>query len=415
MNSHNSTATYYNRQRHNFFKKIDSSTMDHKLFFPDSAISTYGSKLDWDKSVLTDCPNYLWTLHSKKVMNCLSSMGNLVSTQGNLNFTQGNLNFKNSTTPQQNRLDIKIHQLYNMGTIIEFSDFTIGVDIIPGMKRYDCKWYIPSGFYHKLTQKLNLLCLSHMYDNNPAHPGRTWTHVDHCDIELMSQIIINNKINNISCPIIVPAAIREHLSKDIYNFIHNRPPRGNDFCYFNVTLDEILVSLLPSEHCQSTRFSPGHNINNTPSNNIKNNQEYQITTYKARHVYQTSFDDTPQNMYDIKTPNNKRILFLGDHDYTEPDYVPDTAGIDLLIAHYGGISPNYDDMNPNNPGDLQALIAGIKRFNPKRVLMSHVGEIGHSLGCGRESWALAYEDSIKAQKLTGKRVDLLFWGESLHL
>jgi hypothetical protein len=200
--------------------------------------------------------------------------------------------------------------------------------------------------------------------------------VDHFSIELIKKLLQARTI-----PVFIPAGLKEPLVRD--------------------------YPWLRQQHNMRNLIFTGHKESRIL-------RDYKITSYRGRHVYQDSSDYTPHNIYEIISPNGLKVIFLGDHDYTGPDDIPFTSDIDVLILHYGGVSPHFDDNNPVNSDDMGALLKGIERFNPGMVLLSHIGELGHAPGGGRESWARAYQHAQEASRITGCTVKVLFWGESVY-
>ena len=110
-------------------------------------------------------------------------------------------------------------------------------------------------------------------------------------------------------------------------------------------------------------------------------------------------------------PGGFRLYHGGDLDHTRA--APRSgAPIDLLALKAGGISPDYDDENPDDlGGDEDAFRLGVEAFDPAAVLCAHVGELGHPVGGGRERFATA----LSCARAVDRPCAVLFWGETMRL
>lgn len=135
-----------------------------------------------------------------------------------------------------------------------------------------------------------------------------------------------------------------------------------------------------------------------------------VHAFRSPHVYDP--DDTILHFtYEAEFPGGFRLYHGGDLDHTRA--APRTGErIDLLALKAGGVSPDYDDENPDDlGGDEDAFRLGVEAFDPALVLCAHVGELGHPVGGGRERFATAFS----CARSVDRPAAVLFWGETLTL
>lgn len=135
-----------------------------------------------------------------------------------------------------------------------------------------------------------------------------------------------------------------------------------------------------------------------------------VTAFRSPHVYDP--DGTILHFaYELAFPGGFRAYLAGDLDHTRA--APrGGAEIDLLALKAGGVSPDYDDQNPDDLGDDEdAFRLGVEAFDPGVVLCAHVGELGHPVGGGRERFATA----LACARAVACPAAVLFWGESLEI
>ncbi|MFC1746132.1 MBL fold metallo-hydrolase [Candidatus Riflebacteria bacterium] len=128
-----------------------------------------------------------------------------------------------------------------------------------------------------------------------------------------------------------------------------------------------------------------------------------IDTWKGLHVYQKTVE-LPLAVYEITFPCGYTLLHAGDHDYTRSLAERHADKIDLLIMKYGGISPKIKDE--------EAASIAIERFNPGRVVLCHLQELGHPPKGGR----LPFTDALRFKNSFSTPVmQVPFWGEFICL
>ncbi|MEW5693472.1 MAG: MBL fold metallo-hydrolase [Candidatus Hydrogenedentota bacterium] len=125
-----------------------------------------------------------------------------------------------------------------------------------------------------------------------------------------------------------------------------------------------------------------------------------IKYFTGKHVY-----DNGRNInlvsYFIHTDTGKTIYHTGDLDYTIG--LPVSGNIDVAIPKYGGISPFYED-------DYESLKIFLSKVSPRLLIPSHIGELSHYPGGGRESYKKCMDD-MNRLKVDNR---LLLWGETYH-
>ena len=260
---------------------------------------------------------------------------------------------------------IAVWQLYNMGYIFKTPEVTFGIDVVSGPISHDWRWPIPEDIVTRLTDCIDLLLVTHNIDNYRTHPWVTWYHTDHCDRTIVDGMLRSGK------PVFIPTGHEP--------FSANNP------------------QLTFAGHHQSHDVLGLH-----------------VTSYGGRHAYQDNPFDTPHVLYEVITPSDDKVFFTGDFDYTSGETYPYKHDIDILILHSGGVSPLYDDQNPNDLGDDDdAFFLGMQRFRSRFVVAGHLGELTHPPGGGRESYLMACDIFRQLLGNADTRVVVMFWGEKI--
>jgi hypothetical protein len=260
-----------------------------------------------------------------------------------------------------------ITQLYNMGYAIKTRHGTIGFDVTRGPMHHLWKWEIRNDLVEGLADVIDVLCVTHWADDYHAHRPNIWFHTDHFDHGLAKRMLEKGK------KVMVPDGLQRHLGDDP-RYIYAKHDKYHEFPGFTI-------------------FSHG-----------------------GRHCYQDNPFDTPLLIYKATFCDGKSLLFLGDYDYTLTEDHPLLEGLEIMILHAGGISPEYDETNPCDCGDDDdAMMLGIKRYSPRLVIPGHIMELTHPAGGGRESYGTAMKVAERMRDLgTNTRFLMMFWGESCH-
>ena len=257
---------------------------------------------------------------------------------------------------------VVIWQLYNMGCIVKTPSLTIGFDVVRGPRKYNWEWKIPDEVPSGLARCMDALFVTHYVDHYHGHIS-TWWHTDHCDTGIVSLMKEAGK------QVVIPSGNEEHFEKNA-NIVFAGD--NHSFSLFGM----------------------------------------EINSYGGTHVYQDNPSETPLRVYKIVTGEGKKIFFTGDFDYIAESSVPNQTDLDLLFLRCGGVSPLYDDQNPYDFGDDEdAFYLGIQKFNTRFVIASHLGEMTHPPGGGRESYVNAFKIFTEfAGEINIERL-IMFWGE----
>ena len=244
-------------------------------------------------------------------------------------------------------------QFYNMGYVVKTPSATIGFDVVRGLRSYHWVWDVPDWIVPRVADSLDALFVTHY-------------HRDHCDQEIIERMLAAGK------PVFVPEGCR------VRTRYRDRLTRARHHASFDI----------PAMH---------------------------VTSYRGRHIYRESPFDLPLTAYEVITAEGKKIFFTGDLDYTSGETYPFKEDIDLLMLHCGGISPLYDDQNPNDLGDDDdAFFIGLQKFKTKYVIAGHLAELGHPLGGGRERYMTAFDIFFQLVERRSTLFLVMFWGEHYH-
>jgi L-ascorbate metabolism protein UlaG (beta-lactamase superfamily) len=133
---------------------------------------------------------------------------------------------------------------------------------------------------------------------------------------------------------------------------------------------------------------------------------FRVVGWSGPHVYGVAIS---HRHYELAM-NGVRIAVSGDVDYTVG--FPLRARPDLLLLKGGGVSPNYDDQRPDDLGDDEdAFALGVTTAAARRAIPSHLGELWHPVGGGREAFSLGESDCSQSPTPCAA----LSWGEAVDV
>lgn len=135
-------------------------------------------------------------------------------------------------------------------------------------------------------------------------------------------------------------------------------------------------------------------------------RDLRVRAHRSPHVYDSD-DGIAHFCFEVTFPGGFTLYHGGDLDYIRATPWSGTF-LDLLVLKAGGVSPEYDDANPDDRGDDEdAFRAGADSFRSGHILTGHIAELGHPVGGGRERFGTA----LACARAAAAPAAVLFWGE----